>query len=86
MLRLTDAAGERLYESLIGNFRGYQADLNALIDTIGSQRSDKKQLDDALGAVGDTIDALRTKIGGLRGSIAQLHSSESTNREPVQPA
>ena len=49
MLRLTDAAGERLYESLIGNSRGIKADLNALIDTIGSQRSDKKQLDDALG-------------------------------------
>lgn len=83
MLRLIDAAGERLYESLLGNFQGYLSDLNALIETIGSQRSDKKQLDEALGAIGDNIDALRAKIDGLRGSIAQMHNNVSTASEPA---
>lgn len=73
MLRLADAASERLYEALLGHFHGYLSDLNALIDNVSNDRGDKKQLDQAFSLIEKTIDTILGKIRTLRSEINALH-------------
>lgn len=84
MLRLADAASERLYETLLGRFHGYLSDLNALIDNVSNDRGDKKQLDKTCSLIEETIDTIHEKIRVLRSEINELHV-DSPN-EPARTA
>jgi GTPase SAR1 family protein len=77
MLRLADAASERLFESLVGNFRGYLSDLNALIDNISNDRGGKKQLDEAFSLIEKNIDTTLEKIRTLRSGINEWYADSS---------
>lgn len=74
MLRLVDATKVRLYEGLTEHFRVYVSDLKEVIASMGIERNDKKQTDEALDAIEKTvhssvsqIDVLRHDIGKMRG-------------------
>ncbi len=79
MLRLVDAAGARLFEGLTACFRTYVSDLKELIDSMGSERSDRERLGESLAAVEAAletmqprIEALRLDVAGMRGSLPSV--------------
>lgn len=73
MLRLADAASERLFETLVGHFRGYLSDLNALIDNVSSDRGDKDQLIDTFSDIEKKIEGTREKIRDVREAMSEWH-------------
>jgi hypothetical protein len=72
MLRLVDAAGARLFEGLTECFKVYVSDLKELIDSMGSERSDREHLGEALGGVESALEAMRSRIETLRKDVAGM--------------
>jgi prefoldin subunit 5 len=77
-----------LYEGLTEYFRVYVSDLKEVISTMGSERNDKKQMDEALEVIEKSvhssvsqIDVLRHDIGKLRGEdTSPLQKSEGSDQ------
>ena len=72
MLRLVEATSRRLYEGLTTHFRVYVSDLKEVISSMGSERKDKKHVDDALADMESRIYALSDRIGQLRQQIGRM--------------
>jgi len=75
ILRLVDATSSSLYEGLTEHFRIYVSDLREVISSMGSARSDKKQVDEALGKFEEAIHALSVRIESLREDIESMRGS-----------
>jgi len=81
MLRLVDAAGARLFEGLTECFKIYVSDLKGLIDSMGSERSDREHLVASLGAVETDLEAMRPRIEDLRMEVAGMRGEPSPGNE-----
>jgi GTPase SAR1 family protein/HAMP domain-containing protein len=72
MVRLVNAAGNHLLESLSEHFRTHVSDLQDMIASMGSERQDKKQVDKALDGVETNIRASAIQIKMLRHEIDHM--------------
>ena len=81
MLRLVDAASARLYEGLTECFRIYVSDLKELIDSMGSERSDRERLGESLGAVETALAAMQHRIEALRLDVDSMRGRLPSDRE-----
>jgi hypothetical protein len=76
MLRLVEATSSRLYEGLTHHFCVYVSDLNGVISSMGSERSDKKQVGEAFERIENSIKPLNARIDALRGDIRQMRGED----------
>jgi hypothetical protein len=81
MLKLVDASGARLYEGLTECFRIYVSDLKELIDSMGSERSDRERLGESLGAVETALAAMQHRIEALRLDVDSMRGRLPSDRE-----
>ncbi len=81
MLRLLDAAGGRLFEGLTEHFRMYVSDLSALIDSMGSERSDKEQVGEALGAIEAALGAMQSRVEAMRREVNRMRADVDSSGE-----
>jgi len=81
MLRLLDVAGSRLFEGLTEHFRMYVSDLNELINSMGSERSDKEQVGEALGAVEAALGAMQTRVEAMRREVDRMRGDMNSSDE-----
>jgi GTPase SAR1 family protein len=72
MLRLVKETSSRLYEGLTEHFQLYVSDLETVISSMGSERSDQKELEDALKQIEAEIQPMNERMETLRESIRQL--------------
>ena len=84
VLRLLDVAGSRLFEGLTEHFRIYVSDLNELIDSMSSERSDKEQVGEALGSIEAALSAIHSQIESLRRDVDQLRTDSDPDQ--MRPA
>ncbi len=83
MLRLLDAAGSRLFEGLTEHFRIYVSDLTELIDSMGSERNDKEQVGEALGAIEAALGAIQSRVDAMRHEVERMHADiDSSDERP----
>lgn len=80
MLRLVDAAGARLYEGLTECFRIYVSDLKELVDSMGTERSDRERLGASLGDVEAALEAMQPRIEALRLDVAGMSGQSPSDR------
>ncbi len=66
IFRLADATKARMVEALVNHFRAYTADLINLIETIGSEKKDREQMDVVLGGIEKDLGLLKPEIEKLR--------------------
>lgn len=78
MVRLVNATGNHLFESLSEHFRTHVSDLEEMIASMGSERQDKKQMDKALDGVETTIQVSLNQIGMLRHEIEQMRGGDES--------
>lgn len=79
ILPLVDAAGNRLFEALTERFNGYVANLSALMDTMGVERSDQAAVESHLVEINQVIaDTLKPQIATLRQDMLQLRGEDDT--------
>jgi GTPase SAR1 family protein len=84
VVRLVDATGNHLFESLSEHFRTYVSDLKDMMAFMGSERQDKKQVDEALDGVETKIQASAAQINMLRHEIDHMRGEDgSTEVQPV---
>jgi GTPase SAR1 family protein len=81
ILRLVDAAGSRLYEGLTEQFRVYVSDLKELIDSMSSERSDKEQVGEALGAIEAAVGAIQSRIETIRRDVSLMRGDVDSGQE-----
>lgn len=79
MLRLVDATGSRLFESLTEHFRIHVSDLDEVIATMGSDRKDKKQVDESLEGIEKIICSASSQIDKLRHDIDRMRGEDTSN-------
>jgi hypothetical protein len=84
MMRLVDAAGARLFEGLTECFRVYVSDLKELIDSMGSERSDRERLGASLGGVEVALEAMQPRVEALRLDVAGMRGELSSGNERHQ--
>ncbi len=77
MVRLMNEASARLFESLTEHFSVYVADLKALVDSVGTERLDKEQIEKALLAVDGSIDLLKQQLDDQRREIELLRGDST---------
>ncbi len=72
MLRLVKETSSRLYEGLTEHFQVYVSDLENVISSMGSERSDQKAMDDTLKQIEMEIRPLTERLDTLREEIRRL--------------
>jgi GTPase SAR1 family protein len=72
LLRLVKETSTRLYEGLTDHFQVYLSDLETVISSMGSERSDQKALVDALRQIEKEIQPMNERIDTLREEIRQM--------------
>lgn len=77
MFLLVNAANARLYEYLSAHFGLHVADLNALVESMGSQCCDKERIDEALQTIEASTDLSRRRLDALRRDVALLRGDAS---------
>ncbi|MGD8844581.1 MAG: dynamin family protein [Desulfobacteraceae bacterium] len=84
VLRLVDATKVRLYEGLTEYFRVYVSDLKEVISTMGSERNDKKQMDEALEVIEKSVHSSVSQIDVLRHDIGKLRGEDTSPLQKSQ--
>lgn len=77
LLRLVKETSTRLYEGLTEHFQVYLSDLETVISSMGSERSDQKTLVDALKQIEMEIQPFSERIDTLRGEICQMRGVDA---------
>ena len=72
MLRLVKETSSRLYEGLTEHFQLYVSDLETVISSMGSERSDQKALEETLKQIEAEIQPMNKRMETLRESIRQM--------------
>lgn len=78
MVRLVKATGNHLFESLSEHFRTHVSDLEGMMATMGSERQDKQQVDEALDGVEENIQAFASQINLLRHEIDHMRGENGS--------
>ncbi|MGD9224824.1 MAG: hypothetical protein PVH22_16330, partial [Desulfobacteraceae bacterium] len=73
-----------LYEGLTEYFRVYVSDLKEVISTMGSERNDKKQMDEALEVIEKTVHSYVSQIDVLRHDIGKLRGEDTSPLQKSQ--
>lgn len=76
MVRLVSATGNHLVEGLNEHFRTHVSDLNDMMASMGSERQDKKQVDEALDGIETNIQASASQINILRHEIDHMRAED----------
>jgi hypothetical protein len=84
MLRLVKETSSRLYEGLTEHFQLYVSDLEAVISSMGSERSDQKELNDALKQIEVDIQPFNERMETLREDIRQMRGVDMDGEDPPQ--
>jgi GTPase SAR1 family protein len=78
MVRLVNATGNHLFESLSEHFRTHVSDLQDMISSMGSERQDKKQVDKALDGIQTNIQSFKNDINVLRHEIDHMRGGDDS--------
>ena len=78
VLRLVDAAGSRLFESLTQHFRIYVSDLKSLADSMNSEHSDKAQVIETLAAIGRAIEEMQSRVDTVRRQVVKMRGEHES--------
>ncbi|MGD8835248.1 MAG: hypothetical protein PVJ19_09920, partial [Desulfobacteraceae bacterium] len=73
-----------LYEGLTEYFRVYVSDLKEVISTMGSERNDKKQMDEALEVIEKSVHSSVSQIDVLRHDIGKLRGEDTSPLQKSQ--